>query len=163
MAAMIEVRTAKRDELRDLFALALVAFGDTSGWDDRRVVEILRDDLVFVASEEGLAAGYVAVTRDPDGAVVIEQILVAPGHERRGIGRRLLAWAEGYAISEGSSSLRIVVERDNERARSLYRRAGFQPIGAEVLELALPGPAHSSSLAFEKTGGSPPPDGRPAR
>jgi ribosomal protein S18 acetylase RimI-like enzyme len=121
MAAMIEVRSAKGDELRGLFALALVAFGDVSGWDDRRVVEVLRDDLVFVASEAGRPAGYVALTRDPDGAVVIEQILVAPGHERRGVGRRLLSWAEAYAISERSPSLRIVVERDNERARNLYR------------------------------------------
>jgi ribosomal protein S18 acetylase RimI-like enzyme len=138
MAAVIEIRSAKRDELRDLFALALVAFGGSSGWDDRRVVEILRDDLVFVASEEGRPAGYVALTRDPDGVVVIEQILVAPGHERRGVGRRLLSWAEGYAISERSPSLRIVVERDNERARSLYQKAGFQPAGAELLELVLP-------------------------
>jgi len=135
---MIEIRSAKRDELRDLFAVALVAFGSTSGWDDRRVVEILRDDLVFVAMEENRPAGYVALTRDPDGAVVIEQILVAPGHERRGVGRRLLSWAQGYAISERSPSLRIVVERDNERARSLYGRAGFQPAGAELLELVLP-------------------------
>lgn len=138
MAATIEIRSAKRDELRDLFALALVAFGDTPGWDDRRVVEILSDDLVFVASEEGQAAGYVALTRDSDGPVVIEQILVAPGHEQRGVGRRLLSWAEGYAISERSPSLRIVVEQDNELARSLYRRAGFQPVGADLLELVLP-------------------------
>jgi ribosomal protein S18 acetylase RimI-like enzyme len=143
---MIEIRLARRDELRDLFAAALVVFGGTSGWDDRRVVEILRDDLVFVATEDGTPAGYVALTRDPGGSVVIEQILVAPGHERHGVGRRLLSWAEGYAISERSPSLWVVVERDNKRARSLYRRAGFQPAGAELLELILPRtPASTSS------------------
>jgi len=31
---------------------------------------------------------------------VVEQLFVASGHERRGIGHRLLAYAEGYAIAE---------------------------------------------------------------
>jgi hypothetical protein len=31
---------------------------------------------------------------------VVEQLFVAPGHELRGIGDRLLAYAEGYAIAE---------------------------------------------------------------
>jgi ribosomal protein S18 acetylase RimI-like enzyme len=138
VAVMIEIRAAERGDLRELFALARAAFGATAGWDDVRVVEILMHDLVFLASEEGQPAGYIALARDSDGAIMVEQILVAPGHERRGVGRRLLAWAEGYAIWEHSPSLRIVVERDNERARSFYRRAGFRPVGAELLELQLP-------------------------
>lgn len=146
MAAMIEIRSAERDDLCELFALARAAFGTTSGWDDRRVVEILTHDLVFVASEEGQPAGYIALARDADGAIVVEQILVAPGHERRGVGRRLLAWAEGYAIWERSRSLRIVVERDNERARSFYTRAGFRPVGTEMPELTLPSEIETEDL-----------------
>ena len=34
--------------------------------------------------------------------------------------------------------LRVVVERDNDAARSFYRRLGFVPIEAEVFDLALP-------------------------
>ena len=43
---------------------------------------------------------------------VIEQLFVLPGHERRGVGHRLLDYAEGYAIAERAPALRIVVERD---------------------------------------------------
>jgi len=63
-----------------------------------------------------------------------------PGHWGRGIGRNLLAYAEGYAIAELARSLRIVVEQDNRVARSFYRRSGFLPVESEfdLFELVLP-------------------------
>jgi ribosomal protein S18 acetylase RimI-like enzyme len=102
------------------------------------VLEVLEDDVVFVAREDGSPAGYVAFRREHDGGVVVEQLFVTPGHERRGIGRRLLAYAEGYAIAERAPTLRIVVEKDNGRARSFYRRAGFTAVDTELFELVLP-------------------------
>jgi len=50
-----------------------------------RVLEVLRRDVVFVAHEHGLPAGYVTLRREEDGPIVAEQLFVAPGHERRGI------------------------------------------------------------------------------
>jgi GNAT superfamily N-acetyltransferase len=68
---------------------------------------VLRRNLIFVAREEGQAAGYVALGSAEGGAiVVVEQLFVAPGHERRGIGHRLLAYAEGYAIAEPDTAMR---------------------------------------------------------
>jgi len=67
-----------------------------------------------------------------------EQLFVAPGHERRGIGHRLLAYAEGYAIAERARSLQVVVEESNRQARSFYRRSGFVPVEPELFELILP-------------------------
>jgi len=69
---------------------------------------------------------------------MVEQLFVAPGHERRGIGHRLLAFAEGYAIAERARSLQIVVEEGNEQARSFYRRSGFVSVEPELFELILP-------------------------
>jgi ribosomal protein S18 acetylase RimI-like enzyme len=108
------------------------------GWSDERVLEVLEHDVIFVARATGGLAGYVALRLDDDGAIVIEQLFVAPGHERRGIGHKLLAYAEGYAIAERARSLRIVVEETNERARSFYRRSGFVPVEPELFELILP-------------------------
>jgi ribosomal protein S18 acetylase RimI-like enzyme len=95
-------------------------------------------DTVFVARERRQPAGYVALRPESHETTIIEQLLVAPGHERRGIGRQLLAYAEGYAIAEHMETLRAVVEADNESARSFYRRAGFVPAGGEIFELILP-------------------------
>jgi ribosomal protein S18 acetylase RimI-like enzyme len=121
-----------------LFWLAKGAFAGLPGWSDERVLEVLRRDLVFVAREQGQPAGYVALRREEGGAIVVEQLFVAPGHERRGIGHRLLAHAEGYAITQRARSLQIVVEEGNQPARSFYRRSGFVPVEPELFELVLP-------------------------
>jgi ribosomal protein S18 acetylase RimI-like enzyme len=102
------------------------------------VLEVLRSDVTFVAREHGQPAGYVALRRKEGEAIVVEQLFVAPGHERRGIGHRLLAYAEGYAIAERAHSLEIVIEESNRHARNFYRRSGFVQVEPELLELVLP-------------------------
>ena len=134
----IEIAPRAEADLGQLFGLAKSAFAGLPGWSDRRVLDVLSRDVVFVAREQGRPAGYVALRPATDGAIVVEQLLVAPGHERRGIGRRLLAHAEGYAIAERAPTLRIVVEEGNRPARSLYRRSGFVAVAVELFELVLP-------------------------
>jgi len=138
VASTVEISVRTDADLPVLFGLAKGAFVDLAGWSDERVLEVLRREVTFVAREQGQPAGYVALRRKDAGAIVIEQLFVAPGHEQRGIGHRLLAHAEGYAIAERAQSLQIVVEESNQRARSFYRRSGFVPVEAELFELVLP-------------------------
>jgi ribosomal protein S18 acetylase RimI-like enzyme len=138
VASTVEIVPRTEADLPLLFGLAKEAFVDLPGWSDERVLEVLRRDVTFVAREQGQPAGYVALRRNEGGAVVIEQLFVVPGHEQRGVGRRLLAHAEGYAIAERAQSLQIVVEEGNQRARSFYRRSGFVPVEPELFELVLP-------------------------
>jgi predicted GNAT family acetyltransferase len=74
-----------------LFGLAKGVFAGLPGWSDQRVLEVLRGDLVFVAREQGRPAGYVALHRGGDEAIVIEQLFVAPGYERRGLAHAVTA------------------------------------------------------------------------
>jgi ribosomal protein S18 acetylase RimI-like enzyme len=127
-------------DVPECFAYAKTAFEGRPGWSDRRVIDALERDVVFVAHEDGLPAGYVALSLGDD-ALVIEQLLVAPGHEQHGVGRRLLAHAEGYAITQHARALQIVVEEDNVVARRFYLRCGFVPVAPELVELILPGSA----------------------
>jgi ribosomal protein S18 acetylase RimI-like enzyme len=120
-----------------LFSLARVSFGDRDSWDDQRTLTALETDTVFVAELEGRAAGYVAVEREGN-AVRIEQLFVSPEHEGEGVGRQLLEYAEGYAISIGAGALEVVAEPDNRRAVDFYRRRGFVPTGGDVFRLVLP-------------------------
>ena len=138
LASTVEIAPRTEADLPVLFGLAKGAFVDLPGWSDRRVLEVLRRDVTFVAREQGQPAGYVALRRKEGGAIVVEQLFVAPGHERRGIGHRLLAYAEGYAIAERARLLQIVVEEGNHKARSFYRRSGFVPVESELFELVLP-------------------------
>jgi ribosomal protein S18 acetylase RimI-like enzyme len=136
--ASVEILPAHETDIEQLFALAKTAFAELPGWSDRRVLDALQGDIVFVALEDGLPAGYVALRADSGDTFIVEQLFVAPGHERRGIGHRLLAHAEGYAIAERAARLQIVVEEDNWPARSFYRRSGFVPVERERFELVLP-------------------------
>jgi ribosomal protein S18 acetylase RimI-like enzyme len=135
---VIEVAPRRESEVQYLFGLAKTAFADRSGWNDERVLDALATDVVLVAREQEQTIGYVALRRDADDTMVVEQVLVAPGYEHRGVGRLLLAHAEGYAIADRAATLRIVVEDGNLRARTFYRRLGFCPVEAELFELVLP-------------------------
>ena len=55
----------------------------------------------------------------------IDQLFVSPEHEAEGVGRQLLEWAEGYAISERAASSRSSSRRENRRALDFYRGRGF--------------------------------------
>jgi len=105
LASTVEIAARTEADLPLLFGLAKVAFVDLPGWSDERVIAVLRRDVTFVAREQGQPAGYVAVRRKEGGSILIEQLFVAPGHERRGIAHRLLAYTEGYAIAERADSL----------------------------------------------------------
>ena len=138
VAIVIEVGELQPAEAELLFGLAKSAFETSSGWTDARVLAALANDVVFVAREAGMQAGYVALAPNAGEGLVIEQLLVAPGHQHRGVGRRLLAHAEGYAITQGAPNLLIVAEPDNHAARGFYQGFGFVPVADELLELVLP-------------------------
>ncbi len=65
---------------------------------------------------------------------------MSPDHEAEGVGRQLLEYAEGFAISRGATALRVVVSEDDDRAVRFYRGRGFVPVGEDLLELVLPRP-----------------------
>ncbi len=138
MVVPLEIGRPQRRDIPQLYALAESAFAGMPGWNPVRVVRALEEDVLFVARELGALAGYLALRRENERSLLIEQVLVAPGHERRGVGRRLLAYAEGYAVRERVPALRVVVETTNYPARDLYRRLGFVAREPEIFERSLP-------------------------
>ncbi len=130
----VTMRSVRGDDEEQLFAVAKLAFAEG---DDSRTLATLARDTVFVAELAGKPAGYIAI-EESAAALRIEQLCVHPAHEQEGVGKQLLAWAEGYAISNGAERLEVVVERGNQRAESFYRGRGFVPAGPDLLELVLP-------------------------
>jgi GNAT superfamily N-acetyltransferase len=115
-----------------LFGLASIGRGA-----DERTLSVLERETVFVAEVDGSAAGYVALDAGEQD-LCIDQLFVSPDHEAEGVGRQLLEYAEGYAISRGATTLRVVVSEEDERAVRFYRGRGFVPAGDDLLELVLP-------------------------
>jgi ribosomal protein S18 acetylase RimI-like enzyme len=130
--ADVAVRPYQSEDEALLFGLARLDRGA-----DERTLAVLKSETVFVAEVAGVPAGYVALDKQ-DEAVRVDQLFVSPEHEAQGVGRRLLEFAEGYAISIEASVLQIVVRDDDSRAVEFYRARGFVPVGEELLELVLP-------------------------
>ena len=127
-----EIRPFRDEDEAVLFGLANLDRGA-----DSRTIAVLERETVFVADLDALPAGYVALSRAED-RICIDQLFVSPEHEAEGIGRQLLEWAEGYAISERAAKLQVVVEAENRRALEFYRGRGFTEAGQDLLELQLP-------------------------
>jgi GNAT superfamily N-acetyltransferase len=126
------IRSFRPEDEALLFGLARIDRGA-----DESTLAVLEHETVFVAEVQGGAAGYVACVRE-GRAIKVDQLFVSPEHEAEGIGTQLLEYAEGYAISQGASTLQVVVEPENARARRFYQGRGFVPAGDDVVELVLP-------------------------
>jgi GNAT superfamily N-acetyltransferase len=127
-----EIRPFEPSDEAILFGLASLDRGA-----DRRTLAVLERETVFVAEVDGAPAGYVAVERSGQ-AIRVDQLFVSPEHEAQGVGRQLLEYAEGYAISTGALVLQVVVSAGDTRALGFYRSRGFVEVADELLEIVLP-------------------------
>ncbi len=84
--------------------------------------------LMIVAIADGVVVGQCrgTVLRHPDGPpeLFIENLGVAPGHRRRGIGRQLMAAMLDWGREQECKEAWIGTETDNAPALALYRRLG---------------------------------------
>ena len=83
---------------------------------------------------ELIAAGHVWVLDPPEGLIVlvpengvllIENVAVTPAAQGRGLGRRLLAFAEQQARAHGLSRLRLYTNEKMVSNIALYERLGY--------------------------------------
>ena len=89
-----------------------------------------------------IAAGAVSVLDDPDGTIaalivllpkpdhlLLDNIAVRPDRQGRGLGRRLIAFAESETRRLGYAELRLYTHEKMTENIALYRRLGFRETG----------------------------------
>jgi GNAT superfamily N-acetyltransferase len=81
---------------------------------------------VHVCERAGLVIGFCVIIMRADGAAELDGLFVEPAAWGEGIGRRLLALAEGQARAAGALSLHVIA---NRRAVGFYAACGFDTIG----------------------------------
>ena len=106
----------------------LVAAGGALAWLDSRPVGCLR----FVVAADHLHARRVAVT---------------PRLQGRGIGRALMAWAEGQASNRGLSRVTVGVRLSLPGNLAFYRRLGYEV----VAEYSHPGYDRPTWVSMQKS------------
>jgi ribosomal-protein-alanine N-acetyltransferase len=84
----------------------------------------------YVLAEEapGALIGYAGLAAG-SGTGDVQTIGVRLGHWGRGVGATLLDTLLGEAAARGCGEVFLEVRADNERAKKLYRRFGFEEVG----------------------------------
>ncbi|MGE0534955.1 MAG: GNAT family N-acetyltransferase [Pirellulales bacterium] len=72
----------------------------------------------------GMASAIDYVHPDKPSQWFINEVGVAPSHQRRGLGRRLLAALLAHARARGGVEAWVATEVDNSAARALYADSG---------------------------------------
>lgn len=129
---MLTLRTAVPADAAAIRALTRAAYAKwvpvigrepkPMGADYEAAVRAHRFDLLYVGDE--LAA--LIETIDEADQLLIENVAVSPGHQGRGLGRRLLAHAEGLALARGHARIRLYTNQRFEANIALYQRVGYR-------------------------------------
>jgi [ribosomal protein S18]-alanine N-acetyltransferase len=82
----------------------------------------------YVAEEKGTVAGFVLLNLLGPLRGYIQVLAVMPEWRNRGIGRKLIRFAEQRTFRE-SPNVFLCVSSFNTAAQRLYRRLGYKPVG----------------------------------
>jgi len=93
--------------------------------------------IVLVADEYGTLAGFLIARADLD-EWEIENVVVAQGHRRTGVGSAVVEELLHQAATAKATSVLLEVRESNAAARVLYEKLGFQQIGRRPAYYANP-------------------------
>lgn len=92
---------------------------------DRRIA----DGQAWVLEKDGRLAGVLVLEDAPGGALLLDNVAVAPSAQGNGHGRALMAFAEEEARRRGCTELRLYTNVLMVENIALYGRLGFQETG----------------------------------
>lgn len=99
--------------------------------DDDYAARIARGEAFVVAEASGALAGLV-VLAEREGALWLDNVAVAPSYAGKGLGRRLIGFAEAEARRRGHPAIRLYTHQRMARNVALYRDLGYLETGRGV-------------------------------
>lgn len=106
-------------------ALAEWAGGGETRWRERLLDSTA---LKVVAVADGVPVGLVRGVAE-DGSAWLHSLWIGPQVRGQGLGSRLVATVEKWAVRQGATYIRLEVVADNAPAIALYRRHGYADAG----------------------------------
>ena len=102
---------------------------DPARWDGL-LRSIPPEELAYVAEEEGALAGYVQFRLGGTFGLsgYVRTLAVSPARSGKGVGRKLLAHAEGMILEHGPNVFLLCSTR-NENAQRFYEALGYAACG----------------------------------
>ena len=89
----------------------------------------VEDAQAWVLEVDGTIAGLVVLEDDGRGALLLDNIAVAPSAQGRGVGRRLIAFTESEARRRNCHQVRLYTHVLMVENIALYNRLGFRETG----------------------------------
>ena len=136
---MPTLRKARHQDLDELTALLRLLFTIEADFSfdaakQKRGLAMLLDNdrgciLVAEAAGQviGMCTGQVVISTAEGGpSVLVEDVVVAPGHRNHGIGRALINTMTGWALEQGATRLQLLADTNNPPALAFYQRLGWQ-------------------------------------
>jgi GNAT superfamily N-acetyltransferase len=148
---MIELSTARHDELPQLVALLGLLFSEEAEFapdpaKQATALEMLVPEssagAVFVARERGRAVAmaslvYTVSTAEGGKAALFEDLVVHPDYRGRGIATALVRFVIDEARRRKLLRLTLLTDMQNARAQALYRKLGFADSSMKPMRLKL--------------------------
>jgi ribosomal protein S18 acetylase RimI-like enzyme len=99
-------------------------------------VEALARHRFDLLEEDGALVALIETERNADHLLIVN-VAVAPAHQKRGLGRRLLAHAETLARAESLATVRLYTNALMVENIALYRGVGYaidreEPVGTSI-------------------------------
>lgn len=123
----ISIRQYTEDDQDALIQIFGDAFGDfrDESIDLIEYNTATEGSVVWVAEMDGEVVGTMTTTKEGE-VQKITALAVHPDMQGKGIGTALLNWSKHFALRNGERFVMLDVELENERALSVYEKAGFQ-------------------------------------
>jgi len=84
----------------------------------------VRDHHIELLFVDGALAGLIEMVHG-ENHLLIENVAVSPAFQKRGLGRALLAHAEGVAVRGGFAVIRLYTNKRFAENIALYQRLGY--------------------------------------
>lgn len=100
---------------------------------DEDYYSVVQTSPTFVFKEDGITIGAIMISCDNEAnSVMINNLVVDPAAQGRGLGRVLMNYAESFAISRGISTLKLYTNIKMYENIQLYGKMGFSEDGRKT-------------------------------
>ncbi|MDB5624368.1 MAG: family N-acetyltransferase [Tardiphaga sp.] len=110
--------------VNDAYAIYIARNGKVPGPMRDDYHALIRDRRVNVLEDDSAILGVLVMIPETD-AMLLDNIAVAPGAQRRGVGKTLMRFAEDQARAASLKAIRLYTQDIMTENIALYRRLGY--------------------------------------
>lgn len=138
----MDIKVANIDAIEDLFELNKLFNNETSIGEMKNFMRINDHEIICIAYIENIPVGYctgliVKSICYTNSRLDIESLFVKEEFRKKGVGLSLIKFLEKEARAKNIFHFHIITNKNNEKAKSLYKKLGYSDTGEILLDKTL--------------------------